>query len=119
MKTIKTILERLDLIKEAINAMNKNYVSLCNKLDVYSRELDDLEKADEYLNNSLKELTKIIESLINDKFTTEYFEAVLIKPYRGKPFLIKDGKRLDNEYMSGFDISWDLDRKIEVEVRNE
>jgi hypothetical protein len=43
----------------------------------------------------------------------------MIKPYREKPILIKDGKRIDNENMTSFDIDWGCDRKIEINVRNE
>jgi hypothetical protein len=66
-----------------------------------------------------KQLINIIESLVNDKFTTKDFEAVMIKPYRGRPILIKDGERIDNENMSSIDINWTWDSKVEINVSNE
>jgi hypothetical protein len=123
LKQNDTILERLDLIKDAINTLNKDY---CSKLDTYSDAGNELERktcrlitSNSELANSNTRLTNIIESIINDKFTSKEFEAVMIKPYREKPILIKDGKRIDNENMTSFDIDWGWDRRIEMNVRSE
>ena len=38
---------------------------------------------------------------------------------KGKPKLFKDGKRLDSESMTSFDIDWACDRAVDITVRNE
>jgi hypothetical protein len=115
-KNDETILEGINWIKDAIKLMNTGYYS---KMEECINTYKNYDEKNYKVLETTKRLADIIESLINDKFTTKDFEAVMIKPYREKPILIKDGKRIDNENMTSFDIDWGWDRRIEMNVRNE
>jgi hypothetical protein len=115
-KNDETILEGINWIKDAIKLMNTGYYS---KMEECINTYKNYDEKNYKVLETTKRLADIIESLTNDKFTTKDFEAVMIKPYREKPVLIKDGKRIDSETMTSFDIDWGWDRRIEMNVRNE
>jgi hypothetical protein len=107
----------IDYLKNKISQMDE-YDS--KKLAIIENKITTLSNETNRLVGKNEQLINIIEALINVEFTSnKEFEAVMIKPYRGKPILIKDGNRIDNESMTGFDIDWSQDRYIEINVRNE
>jgi hypothetical protein len=112
--TKREILDRIESLCCSIKEIDKEYFET-----VIKNKTENLTRNNECLEEQNKRLINIIETLVEDKFTTKDFEAVMIKPYREKPILIKDGKRIDNENMTSFDIDWGCDRKIEINVRNE
>ena len=72
------------------------------------------------MTDTIKQQDKIINDLINNIYGRDTsLQAVLVVPYRGKPKLFKDGKRLDTKSMTSFDIDWACDRAVDITVRNE
>lgn len=78
----------------------KNISSLTESLEYYAR-----------LSNQV-----ITEAYENDNNT---FETVVFIPYRGKPTVFKDGKKISSDKMTSFDVDWSFGRKTKVIVRNE
>lgn len=46
-------------------------------------------------------------------------ETVVFVPYRGKPLVYKDGKKVSTDTMTSFDVDWSFDNKTEVTIRND
>lgn len=88
-----------------------------------SRNVDRTTNRDELITNQstiIREQNRIINDLINNIYSKDTsLEAVMIKPYRSKPVIFKDGKRLDTEAMTSFCIDWNYDSRIDISVRNE
>ena len=75
--------------------------------------------------DSLTDSLQYYANLYNQTISANYedrdnaFEAVVFVPYRGKPLVFKDGKKVSTDTMSGFDVDWSWDRKTEVTIRND
>jgi hypothetical protein len=113
-----TILKRLDLTKDAINTVHQRLDIQSSGIQDLNRETVRMKQSHDALAENNAILMRIIESIINDKFTTNDFEAVMIKPCREKPILVKDGKRIDTENITSFDIDWSFDSRINITVTN-
>ena len=108
-KQIVHIIEMLRNINTDIGTL-ADYVhdSICKDITIANME------------DTIKHQDKIINDLINNIYGQDTsLQAVLVVPYRGKPKLFKDGKRLDTESMTSFDIDWAYDRAVDITVRNE
>lgn len=66
-------------------------------------------------------LSNTLAQVINDKYENDnnQFEAVILIPYRGKPMVFKNGKRIDSERMTGFDVYWNYDTRTEINIKSE
>lgn len=111
------------------------FKKILNKIEDLSRILDtrcqciaeELKKTRNNEGNvtSLAESLKYYAGLSNQVITGSYendnntFEAVVFIPYRGKPLVFKDGKKISTDDMTSFDVDWSFDRKTEVTIRNE
>lgn len=75
--------------------------------------------------DSLADSLQYYANLYNQTLSTTFeekdnaFEAVVFVPYRGRPVVYKDGKKISTDTMSGFDVDWSWDRKTEVTIRND
>ena len=76
--------------------------------------------------NSLRENLKIQAELNHQLMTSSFennnnnqIEVAVFVPYRGTPYVYKDGKKVSTDHMTSFDIDWANDRRTEVTVRNE
>lgn len=71
--------------------------------------------------NSLNCQSRLYEQALLEKYEDDNnkYEAVILVPYRGKPLVYKDGKKISTDTMSGFDIGWSFDSKTEVTIRND
>lgn len=110
----KKILERLDRIESSM----QSYVqALHSDIFCISKEKDEtIEK----LTKSLEYQTEMTAHLLNHMYENDNtLEAVVFVPYRGRPIVFKDGKRVDTDSMTSFDIGWSFDSKTEVTIRND
>ena len=111
---------RASKIFSKINKIGEEIKEVKNILRELFRQKNKNDAVIDELTNIINTQGKVIENLIDKTYAQDTsLQAVLIKPYRGNPRLYKDGKRLDTNSMTGFDISWNWDREIEVTVRNE
>ncbi len=108
MKVLNEFKDKLKTIYDEIRGPD------CKLCDIESRQ-NNTERLAEMINRQ----NLIIDSLINNKYTSDSISVVIIKPYRGRPYIVKDGKRLDTNTMTGFDVDWDRGRDIEIKIRNE
>lgn len=106
---IMKIKELCNSILDSLSGINRDNHRIEHKLNLMENEINDCH---------IKE--KINYSLLTGNFeNNDACELFILKPYRGKPAIIKDGKRLDTERMTAFDVDWAIDRIIEVTIRNE
>lgn len=111
---------RISKIFNKIDEMGEEIKTAKNILREMFRAKNKNDAVIDELTNIINTQGKVIENLIDKTYAQDTsLQVVLIKPYRGKPRLYKDGKRLDTSGMTGFDISWNWDRETEVTVRNE
>lgn len=114
MNTYKKILEKLDKIE---SNMQPYAQALHSDIFCNSKEKDEtIEK----LTKSLEYQTEMTAHLLNHMYENDNtLEAVVFVPYRGKPLVYKDGKKVSTDTMSSFDIGWSFDSKTEVTIRND
>lgn len=105
----------LEEFKDKLNVIYSKLQSLDYAINKLTNNQDNIDKLTEVIHTQ----NLIINSIINDKYTDNSLSVVIIKPYRGRPYIIKDGRRIDTENMTGFDADWSWDRDIEIIVRNE
>ena len=111
---------RASKIFDKINEMAEEMKGVNRFLREILRTKNKNDAVIEGLMDTINMQEKVIDSLINKTYAQDTsLQVVLIKPYRGKPRLYKDGKRLDTDNMTGFDIDWKWDRETEVTVRSE
>ena len=81
----------------------------------YEEEIDSLRK-------SLNVQTELNRQLMTSSFENNHnnqIEVAVFVPYRGTPYVFKDGKKVSTDHMTSFDVDWAYDRKTEVTVRSE
>lgn len=111
---------RASKIFSKINEIGEEIKGLKNLLREMFRAKNKNDSVIDELTNIISMQEKVIDSLINNNYANDTsLQAVLIKPYRGKPRLYKDGERLDTDSMTRFDIEWRWDAGIDVTVINE
>lgn len=112
-----------DKIMTELGILRTNAAAILNDLAKIDRHISDTFNKDQLINDqseTIKRQNKIINDLINNIYSQDTsLEAVMIKPYRSKPVIYKDGKRLDTDKMTSFDIDWSYDSRIDISVRNE
>lgn len=106
-----------------LGILRTNTVAIMNDITRIDRNIDKMSSRDKLISDqaeTIKRQNKIINDLINNIYSQDTsLEAVMIKPYRSKPVIYKDGKRLDTDKMTSFDIDWSYDSRIDISVRNE
>ena len=113
-------MKKLDNILKVLEEFRRN---LIDELRLINRDIRNIQSRDSIISDqadTIKRQNKIIDDLINNIYTQDTsLEAVMIKPYRKAPKIFKNGKRLDSENMTSFDIDWNYDSRIDISVRNE
>lgn len=112
------------MFKKILNEINILRNDMVTELKVISEVISNTIKKD----NSIKELTEALnwQSRLLDQFLNNAFEndnteldTVVLIPYRGKPYVFKDGQRINTDKASSFNVNWSTDSKTEVNVYNE
>ena len=115
-KLVEQIMDRFRNVTDELSC-------LVIKTEAVDRALSKMDSRDRLINDqaeTIKRQNKIISDLINNIYSQDTsLEAVMIKPYRGKPAIYKDGKQISTDRMTGFDIDWSYDSHIDISVRNE
>ena len=109
----KKILQEIEELRKQINGL---YDAITNRsLKHYEEEINSLRK-------SLNMQTELNRQLMTSSFENNrnnQIEVAVFVPYRGTPYVFKDGKKVSTDHMTSFDIDWSYDRKTEVTVRSE
>lgn len=110
----KEILTAIQAIKDDMRTYFREFNREFNEVRINKKTLD-------YLADSLDCQARLYEQTLSEKYEDDNnkYEAVILVPYRGKPLVYKDGKKVSTDTMSGFDIGWSFDSKTEVTIRNE
>lgn len=112
-----------DKIMTELRILRSNTLSIMDDTTRLDKNIGSMNNRDRLINDqseTIKRQNKIINDLINNIYTQDTsLEAVIIKPYRSKPVIYKDGKRLDTDRMTSFDIDWSYDSRIDISVRSE
>ena len=104
-----------NIIKNVTERVNQNITYRISTIE--TRQVSVIKELSENLRNQ----SELFEQLANNKFeedNTRYDTVVLI-PYRGKPFVYKDGQRINTDKASSFNVNWATGSKTEVNVYNE
>lgn len=113
------------MFKKTLQEIEELRKLIINLYNIINNELCKLKRY-EGIVNSLKESLNV-QNELNQQLMTSSFEnnnnnqievAVFI-PYRGMPYVFKDGKKVSTDNMTSFDVDWVCDRKTEVTVRSE
>lgn len=110
----KKILETIKEVKSDMGAYYREISKSFIDARIEKKTLDSLADTLQYY---AKLYNQTISANYEDKDNA--FEAVVFVPYRGKPLVFKDGKKVSTDTMSGFDVDWSCDRKTEVTIRND
>lgn len=109
MRILKNIEEKLDKVLSDQSIFYK----LQNQIDYKDRMI-------EKLNNDLAQKDKVISDIIHNIYSQDTsLQLVVMKPYRRKAIVYKDGKRLDTESTTSIDVCIDELGHVEATVRNE
>lgn len=113
----------LDAINNSEKNIIKNIVNQADRLANYIVHIDETKKdvMIKELTKNLNNQTELIKQLINNKFEDDNakYDTVVLIPYRGKPSVFKDGKRISTDKANSFTVNWATDSKTEVNVYNE
>ena len=86
----------------------------------YKREIEELKKIVRENHENLKRKDKLIDDIIHNIYSQDTsLQLVVMKPYRGKTVVYKDGKRLDTENTTGVDVCIDELGHVDATIRNE
>ena len=106
-----------DKIMVELGILRTNVTSIINDTIRINMHIDKIINDQ---SETIKMQNKIINDLINNIYSQDTsLEAVMIKSYRSNPVIYKDGKRLDTDRMTSFDINWNYDSRIDISVRSE
>ena len=116
----KKILQEIGELRKQIDGLydaitNDAITKRSYVLKHYEEEIDSLRK-------SLNMQTELNRQLMTSSFENNYnnqIEVAVFVPYRGTPYVFKDGKKVSTDHMTSFDVDWAYDRKTEVTVRSE
>lgn len=110
----KEILTGIQAIKDDMGTYFREFNREFNEAMINKKTLD-------HLADSLNCQARLYEQTLSEKYEDDNnkYEAVILVPYRGKPLVYKDGKKVSTDTMSSFDIGWSFDSKTEVTIRNE
>lgn len=111
----KKILQEIIGLREDIKILKEQYRSVESKLNSDKNYTD-------FLISKLEKEEKFINQLMTNSFennNNNQIEVAVFVPYRGTPYVYKDGKKVSTDHMTSFDIDWAYDRKTEVTVRSE
>lgn len=111
---IKSISKRIDSVLAELTYLQQLFDKSYNS----DKKISRLEDTIKHLTDLLEDKDKAIKALLDKKCEDESLELLIIKTYRGKPCIIKDGKRLDDDTMTGFDACWSIDFNTEVNINN-
>lgn len=109
-------------ILQEISELRKQIDCLYNAIDKRSYILKHYEEEIDSLRRNLNTQTELNRQLMTSSFennNNNQIEVAVFVPYRGKPYIFKDGKEVSTGHMTSFDIDWAYDRKTEVTVRSE
>lgn len=106
MNLLKNIKEKCDQI---IFNMSCDTNKLVNRIDLLDRKFEIIMERDKLINDIIHNIYAQDTSL----------QLVVMKPYRGKAVVYKDGKRLDTESTTSIDVLIDELGRVEATVRNE
>lgn len=110
---MKKILKKLEKILEEVIACHACLTRVSSAIAGNKTTLNSLADSIEYQ-------IELTDTLMNNRYEDDTtLSTVVIVPYRGKPYVYKDGKKLSSDTMTSFDVSWAWDRKAEVTVNNE
>lgn len=106
---------RLKSIEEKLDKLLLNKSVVCN----LQNQVDCKDRMIEKLSNDLAQKDKVISDIIHNIYSQDTsLQFVVMKPYRGKAIVYKDGKRLDSESTTGIDVCIDELGRVEATVRN-
>ena len=110
----KKILQEIGELRKQIDGLYDAITKRSYILKHYEEEIDGLRK-------SLNVQTELYHQLVTNSFenNNSQIEVAVCIPYRGVPYVFKDGKKVSTDHMTSFDIDWAYDRKTEVTVRSE
>ena len=111
----KKILQEIGELRKQIDGLYDAITKPSYVLKHYEEEIDSLRK-------SLNMQTELNRQLMTSSFENNQnnqIEVAVFVPYRGTPYVFKDGKKVSTDHMTSFDIDWAYDRKTEVTVRSE
>ena len=111
----KKILQEIGELRKQIDGLYDAITKPSYVLKHYEEEIDSLRKR-------LNMQTELNRQLITNSFENNHnnqIEVAVFVPYRGTPYVFKDGKKVSTDHMTSFDIDWSYDRKTEVTVRSE
>ena len=109
-------------ILQEIGELRKQIDGLYNAIDKRSYILKHYEEEINSLRRNLNIQTELYQQLMTSSFennNNNQIEVAVFIPYRGKPYVFKDGKKVSTDHMTSFDVDWAYDRKTEVTVRSE
>lgn len=112
------------MIKKIIDAINDVKDIMISRLARIEQKIDyhrdHTEKSIEKLSDALQYQTQYMNTLLNHHYENDKtLETVVLIPYRGKPIVYKDGKAIDTDTVTSFDISWAFDRRTDVTINHE
>lgn len=109
MKILKRIEEKLDRILDSNEKIRKLEI----RCSSYENALNKM-------NDVFLEKDKLINDIIHNIYEQDTsLQLVVMKPYRGKTIVYKDGKRLDMESTTGVDICVDELGHVDATIRSE
>ena len=110
----KKILQEIGELRKQIDGLYDAITKRPYILKHYEEEIDSLRK-------SLNVQTELYHQLVTNSFenNNSQIEVAVFIPYRGVPYVYKDGKKVSTDHMTSFDVDWAYDRKTEVTVRSE
>ena len=111
----KKILQEIGELRKQIDSLYDAITKRSYLLKHYEQEIDSLRK-------SLDMQTELNQQLMSGSFennNNNQIEVAVFIPYRGMPYVFKDGKKVSTDHMTSFDIDWYYDRRTEVTVRSE
>lgn len=109
-------------ILQEMGELRKQISDLYNAIDKRSYILKHYEDEIDCLRRNLNIQTELNQQLMTSSFENDknnQIEVAVFIPYRGIPYVFKDGKKVSTDHMTSFDVDWAYDRKTEVTVRSE
>lgn len=109
-------------ILQEMGELRKQISDLYNTINKRSYILKHYEDEIDCLRRNLNMQTELNQQLMTSSFENDknnQIEVVVFIPYRGIPYVFKDGKKVSTDHMTSFDVGWAYDRKTEVTVRSE
>lgn len=106
----------LAAIKDLNNDVRMRIDFLASKINADTK----LEKSVSDLSSALEYQTRYTNTLLNHLYGNDKtLEAVVFIPYRGRPVIFKDGKEINTDTVTSFNVDWGFDRKTEVTINHE